>query len=158
MSKAPTVFEETRSNIVGFPIFVLVVCLLPLASSLVRGSQPTQTAARVVELVFAACAIPTLIWLQRWRRIRPSSLTIDHERIVHTPRGSATPGKTIVRRPDSRLHVEVATAGTAANKYSAFHVLFDEAVHKPRIVIQSYGVARVKQACLDHGWVFAPKS
>ena len=155
MSKAPTVFEERRSNIVSFPIFVLVVCLAPLASSLVRGGLPTQTAGRVGDFVFAAGAIPSLIWLLRWRRIRPSSLTIDHERIVSTPRGSTTPSKTIVRRPDSRLQLEIVMVGTAANKVSAYRVVFDEAVGKPRISIQGYRVDRVGQACLDHGWVLA---
>jgi len=153
MSKTPTVFEEDRSNVLALPGFVLVVCLLPLGSDLFRG-LPTQTAALVGDLVFAAGAVASLIWFVRWRSISPATLTIEQHRIAKTMRGGSET-QTIVRRPDSQLRTEIASNGSASVTSFSWYVLFDVAAKKPRLKVDAFGVERVKKACVNHGWAFA---
>ena len=84
-----------------------------------------------------------------------ATLAMDQDRIVMTPRGYPSPSqlKIIVRRPESRLHVEYVSKGATGT--SSCHVLSDVSVQKPRIILNNFGVDRVKKACIDHGWVFA---
>ena len=154
MPTAPTVFEEPRSNLVGLPIFIGAVCLLAVGSVVLRGIPPdTQTRAAVG--VMAAIAVACVFWALRWRTIRLATLAIDHEAIVMTPRGRKPQPRRIVRRPDSRLQVKISSSGTASPTAVSVYVLFDEVAGQPRLPIDNFGVERVKQACVRHGWVMA---
>ena len=154
MPAEPTVFEEPRSNLLGLPIFVGVVCLVAVASSLPRG-LPSDLQTRIALGVFAAGAIASVFWALRWRRVRLATLAIDHERIVMMPRGRAAEPRIIVRHPDSRLRITISSDSTMTATSRSWYVLFDETAGKPRIVIDAFGKDRVKRACVDHGWVFA---
>jgi hypothetical protein len=150
----PTVFEESRSNLMVLPIFVCAICVLAVASVLARGI-PADTSTRVAVIVAGAGAVISVMWILAWKRIRLATLAIDHDRIVMTPRGRRPEPETIVRRPDSRLHVEIATTGTASPTSRAFYVLYDAAAGKPRIAIDIFGLDRVKKAAMAHGWALA---
>ena len=154
MATAPTVFEEPRSNVLGLPLFIGVVCLVAVASVLLRGF-PSDTSTRVTLGVFVAAVIASAVWALRWRHIRLATLAIDPERIVMTPRGRQPEPRVIVRRPDSRLRITISSDHTMTATSRSWYVLFDEAAGKPRIVVDGFGKDRVKHACVAHGWTLA---
>jgi hypothetical protein len=154
MSKGPTVFEETRSDILAAPIFFCVFTYLGAGLFLFRpGTMNTEAA--VARIVFVVAAVACTIWLLRWRRLSPAKLTIEHDRIVRTPRGGHGEPQVISRRPDSRLRTEIATERSTFSS-AAWYVLFDLATANPRVKIDNFGRDRVTKACTNHGWAFAP--
>lgn len=149
-------FEEDRSNVLALPIFCCVFSYLGVAVFLFRGHD-SDTATTVVRILMIAAAVASTILLLRWRRLSLATLTIEHDRIVRTPRtppGGRSEPQVIVRRPDSRLRTEIASTGSNF-KSIAWWVLFDVAVKQPRVKIENFGRDRVKKACTNHGWVFA---
>jgi hypothetical protein len=152
MTAMATVLEESRSNLLALPALVLAICLLAAGSVLARGI-PADTPTRAATLIAVAGAVASVIWILRWRHIRVATLSIDRDAIVMTPRGRRPQLQTIVRRPDSRLHLTIASNGTASPTSMSWRVLHDGG--KPRIPVDIYGVERVKHACIAHGWVFA---
>ena len=154
MPAQPTVFEEPRSNVLGLPIFVGVVCLIAVASVLPRGI-PSDTPTRVAVSVFAVGAIACAVWALRWRRVRLATIAIDHDRIVMMPRGRRAEPRIIARTPESRLRITISSDHTMTATSRSWYVLFDETAGKPRIVVDGFGKDRVQRACVAHGWVFA---
>ena len=147
----PTVLEESRSNLLALPGFICAVCVLAVGSVALHGI-PHDASTRGASLVFALGAVASVIWLLRMRRCRLATLAIDDGAIVMTPRGKRPEPWTIVRRPDSRLHVRISSNGSASMTSHSWYVLYDEASGEPQIPIDIYGVDRVKTACLHHGW------
>ena len=151
MPPARTILEESRSNLLALPGFVCAVCVLVVGSVAIRGI-PHDAPTRVASLVFAAGAVASVLWLLRCRRCRLATLAIDETSIVMTPRGKRPEPRTIVRRPDSRLHLRISSDGTASPTSHSWYVLYDETVGDPQIPVDIYGISRVKTACRLHGW------
>lgn len=144
-----TVLASSRQTFLGLPAFCGGVCVLAAAGGLAHG-LPHDTATRVALGLFVAASVGCLVWFLTWRHRRPASLTIDQDAIVMS--GFDGGERKIIRRPDSRLRVEMVGRSRASLTSFAGNVLYDEAVGDPRIPVDIYGVERVREACREHGW------
>ena len=149
MPPARTVLEESRSNLLAGPALLCGLCVLVVGSIVIRGI-PHDASTRAATLVFAVGGVASVFLLLRVRRCRLATLAIDEHAIVMTPRGKRPEPRTIVRRPDSQLHIEISSDGTASPTSHSWYILYDSACDEPRIPIDIYGVDRVADACHLH--------
>jgi hypothetical protein len=149
MATAPTVLASSRQVIMGLPVFVGGVCFLAVASTAFHG-LPQDTSTWAATAVFAVGTVASVIWALRWRHLEPARLTIGPDSIVM--RGVDRKERTISRRPDSRLRVELGNPVDVNGITNYPYVIYDETVGTPRIAIDIYGVDAVTAACRDHGW------
>jgi hypothetical protein len=155
MPAAPTVLVSSRQSFLVLPEFGGVICVLVVVSVLVRGI-PDDTSTLVATALFAAGAVGCLVWILLWRHRQPAKLSVGEDAIVM--HGFDGGERTIARRSDSRLRFTMASTGQTDGVSNYVTVLYDEAVGKPHISVDIYGVERVQEACKARGWPIAESS